>query len=68
MQSSKELSEAKYNMQECQRSNGFIKVFNEVEYSTCEPCSELLECLIRKKYVDIIYLSMNTDQDGGFEF
>lgn len=68
MQSSNELENAKLTMQACQKEHGFIKQFKDVEYSTCEPCEQLFDCSIRKKYVDLVYLSMNGGAEGGFEF
>ncbi len=68
MQNSKELEEAKICMQECQRNKGFVKTYNDIEYTTCEPCAELIGCEIRKKYVDMVYLSMSGGDEGGFEF
>ncbi|MEY4505205.1 MAG: hypothetical protein RL154_1502 [Pseudomonadota bacterium] len=68
MQSSDELENAKQAMQECQRVKGFLKAYNDIEYSTCEPCDELFSCLVRKQYVDMVYFSMNGGGEGGFEF
>ena len=68
MQNSNELDEAKQAMQTCQKNKGYVKIFREVEYSTCEPCDEIFTCTIRKKYVDMVYFSMNANQEGGFEF
>ena len=68
MQSSKELSDAKQEMQECQRKCGFIKMCGDVEYTRCEACDEIFECKVRKRYVDLVYMGMNKGEEGGFEF
>ena len=46
-------------LKECQKSHFF---------DSCFRCSKLLECELRKKYVDKVYESMNKGHGGGFEF
>jgi hypothetical protein len=53
---------------ECQRSRGFVKIYNSSEYLSCNDCSELIGCSIRKEYVDAVYSSMSKGATGGFEF
>jgi hypothetical protein len=35
---------------------------------SCLKCKEILECEVRKHYVQAVYESMNKGEDGGFEF
>jgi len=46
-------------VQECQE----VKNLN-----SCMKCKEILDCEIRKKYVNAVYQSMNKGSGGGFEF
>jgi len=51
---------AEFNkLKECQ--------FNK-KINSCMKCQAILECEIRKNYVNAVYRSMNKGQDGGFEF
>ncbi|WP_456432281.1 hypothetical protein [Nitratifractor sp.] len=36
--------------------------------TSCMACPEILECEIRKRYVNAVYESMNKGTGGGFEF
>ncbi len=36
--------------------------------SSCTPCTQIIECEIRKAYVKAVYESMNKGAGGGFEF
>jgi len=40
----------------------------EHKVSSCLSCKEILECVLRKEYVNAVYESMNKGQGGGFEF
>ena len=53
------LSIALLQIQECQKQHLF---------DSCMKCSKVLECEIRKNYVDKVYNSMNKGHTGGFEF
>lgn len=53
------LSENIEQLQECQKQKSV---------DSCMKCSEILECILRKKYVDSVYASMNKGHGGGFEF
>ena len=44
---------------ECQESRGV---------DSCMKCQKILECDIRKEYVNAVYESMNKGTGGGFEF
>jgi len=44
---------------ECQESSGV---------DSCMKCQKILECDIRKEYVNAVYESMNKGTGGGFEF
>jgi hypothetical protein len=38
------------------------------KFGSCSVCEKYLECSLRREYVSKVYLSMNKDKDGGFEF
>lgn len=40
----------------------------EHKVSSCLSCDKILECALRKEYVNAVYESMNKGQGGGFEF
>ena len=40
----------------------------ENKLSSCISCLKLLDCEIRKEYIDAVYISMNKNKSGGFEF
>ena len=40
----------------------------EKKLQSCMKCSEILECRLRKEYVNAVYESMNKGTGGGFEF
>jgi len=46
-------------LKECQQKSSL---------KSCFPCSQLLECQLRKEYVKAVYESMNKGSGGGFEF
>ena len=46
-------------LQECQK---------EQNVRSCLACTKILECTLRKEYVNAVYESMNKGQGGGFEF
>ncbi|EFR47895.1 hypothetical protein HCMG_00068 [Helicobacter canadensis MIT 98-5491] len=46
-------------LQECQREQNF---------SSCLLCQKVLNCAIRNRYVNAVYLSMNKGNGGNFEF
>lgn len=46
-------------LQECQK---------EQKVHSCLSCTKILECTLRKEYVNAVYESMNKGQGGGFEF
>ncbi|ASQ30156.1 hypothetical protein CAV_0490 [Campylobacter avium LMG 24591] len=47
-------------LQKCQAS---------LTLESCYPCEKLLECELRKSYVDAVYNSMSKGKiDGGFDF
>ena len=35
---------------------------------SCMKCENLLDCVVRDKYIKIVYESMNKGSGGGFEF
>ena len=35
---------------------------------SCMQCQEVLECAVRNRYVNAVYLSMNKGNGGSFEF
>lgn len=41
---------------------------HEKMVDSCMKCSKILDCFLRKKYVDSVYISMNKGHGGGFEF
>ena len=53
------LSQAKKDLKNCQLN---------LNLKSCLNCEKLLDCEIRKKYVDAVYDSMSKGQSGGFEF
>jgi len=53
------LSQAKKDLKNCQLN---------LNLKSCLNCEKLLNCEIRKKYVDAVYDSMSKGQSGGFEF
>jgi len=46
-------------LQKCQK---------EHQVKSCLSCEEILNCQLRKEYVNAVYESMNKGQGGGFEF
>ena len=38
------------------------------EVPSCYECEKLLDCDLRREYVDAVYRSMHKDKGGGFEF
>jgi len=44
---------------ECQKTQGV---------DSCMKCQKILECDVRKEYVNAVYESMNKGTGGGFEF
>jgi len=46
-------------LQKCQRDH---------QVASCLSCEEILNCQLRKEYVNAVYESMNKGQGGGFEF
>ncbi|WP_457606754.1 hypothetical protein [Nitratifractor sp.] len=40
----------------------------ERQITSCLACEKILECELRKAYVNAVYESMNKGQGGGFEF
>ncbi|CAA6801854.1 MAG: Unknown protein [uncultured Campylobacterales bacterium] len=54
-----ELESQLKNIKRCQK---------EMNQETCFECDKLLDCKIRKEYVDAVYASMGKGQTGGFEF
>jgi len=55
----RELRDRMEEIERCQRDRGL---------ESCLPCPTVLECDIRKRYVDSVYTSMNRGESGGFEF
>ena len=53
------LSQTKKDLENCQLNLGL---------KSCLNCKKLLDCEIRKKYIDAVYNSMSKGQSGGFEF
>lgn len=53
------LDNQKKLVEECQESK---------QIDSCMGCKEILECKIRKDYVNSVYESMNKGAGGGFEF
>jgi len=53
------LSQAKKDLEKCQQN---------LQLKSCLNCKKLLDCEIRKKYIDAVYNSMSKGQSGGFEF
>lgn len=49
----------KDELQACQKEHGLESCYN---------CDKLLECELRKAFVDAAYRSMHKDKGGGFEF
>ncbi|WP_297192933.1 hypothetical protein [uncultured Campylobacter sp.] len=42
---------------------------SSLNFDSCYPCEKMLECVLRKEYVDAVYNSMSKGKgDGGFEF
>ncbi len=44
------------------------KCHEKKEVNSCLSCEEVLDCDIRKAYVESVYASMSKGQAGGFEF
>jgi hypothetical protein len=55
----KKLDEQIIILQECQQKYNLL---------SCESCTKILKCEIRKSYVKAVYESMNKGSGGGFEF
>lgn len=55
----KALDEQIVVLQNCQK---------EKQLSSCNSCTQIIECKIRKDYVKAVYESMNKGAGGGFEF
>jgi len=53
------LDEKLKELKECQERMG---------HKSCFDCIKLLECNLRKIYVNAVYESMNKGSGGGFEF
>lgn len=53
------LEEKLQELEECQVKNNL---------KSCFDCEQLLECKLRKEYVQAVYSSMNKGSTGGFEF
>ncbi len=53
------LENATEKLKECQKS---------LELKSCFNCEKVLDCEIRKEYIDAVYKSMSKGQSGGFEF
>lgn len=53
------LEEEVSKLQACQKEKGL---------ESCSVCSEVMECTIRKTYIQAVYQSMNKGQGGGFDF
>lgn len=51
-----------------ERLSELQKCQEERHLSSCLSCSEILNCEIRKNYVNAVYESMNKGKGGGFEF
>lgn len=54
-----ELNKAKSKLQECQL---------EKNYKSCNECSELFECEIRRQYVNAVYKELSDGGNGNFNF
>ena len=46
-------------LKECQKKHNL---------QSCLQCQEVLECAVRNRYVNSVYLSMNKGNGGSFEF
>ncbi|HIE35112.1 MAG TPA: hypothetical protein EYP79_02805 [Campylobacterales bacterium] len=55
----KELIQKLEVLKNCQKS----KMVN-----SCLKCKEIIGCKTRNEYINAVYLSMNKNQSGGFEF
>lgn len=55
----KVLNEKKELLEKCQKDNSV---------DSCMKCEKLLECTVRKNYVNAVYESMSHGETGGFEF
>lgn len=55
-------------IQECQKERGFVKLYGEIEYSSCTLCPDQIECKLRLEYVSSVYRGMSKEKSGGFEF
>jgi hypothetical protein len=53
------LEDITIKLKQCQTDKKFV---------SCSVCEKYLECSLRREYVSKVYLSMNKDKDGGFEF
>ena len=53
------LEEKLKELKECQE---------KMNINSCFKCKKILECTLRKEYVNAVYESMNKGQGGGFEF
>ncbi len=53
------LKSATKELKECQQNH---------DTKSCLNCEKLLDCEIRREYVDSVYASMSKGQSGGFEF
>ncbi len=62
------LLEVTKTLSQCQRDHGFVKLYNETEYLSCNDCKELIGCAVRTSYVEAVYASMSKGAVGGFEF
>ncbi len=53
------LEEKLKELKKCQEDNNI---------NSCMKCHKILECTLRKEYVNAVYESMNKGKGGGFEF
>lgn len=51
-----------------EKSEILLNCQKEKNFKSCSECDKILDCEIRKKYVNAVYESMSKGDTGGFDF